>query len=392
MEDFYPTMKRVAALMRGGGYVSTSQRSLVAQLQSLLVERGWSRSSVLHMFRTLSDTHIGLYPLFEFAEEWMKYKANLSSKETPTEILLEIGIRPPVLRLLNTRILVPLTNTCYTCPQLVDIAIEYLLRRQVPITLPDPHARQTHPFLPDHTGTWFLLADDEGRDTVTLQCINLPFRCSSFKEARARALLNTLPGQTPTTHSFHYHTTKWKSIPSILREVDHTMGRTCLDFGLHPGFYMSQTLKDALDWGHALSGKYEQEIAILVFALPDFFPPTLRVKHLEGEEWTHVTQEARRCVPHPAQIRDRTVPEIDSIRRYDFLYGEMVANTEDVFRRRALPSTHTPPKTQLTSKSRKGDLFLQDHLVACLFFQKHMPVPTSVACWKWFPFRSNVLS
>jgi len=132
-----------------------------------------------------------------------------------------------------------------------------------------------------------------------------------------------------------------------------------------------------LDWGYALSEKFDQEVAILVFSLPDSFPSTLRVKHLEGEEWSTVTQEARKCIPEPQQIRDRVVPEINSIRRYDFLYGEMVANTEDVFRRGAVPRPHTPPKTQLTSKTRKGDAFLQEHLVGCLFFQKYIPQSSS---------------
>jgi hypothetical protein len=378
MNDSYPTMEEVAASMHGGGTpVPTRSRHFANRLLPLLVERGWSRRAVTHMFRALSDSYVGTHHLYGFAEEWMKYRADHSTAETPTEVLLEIGIRAPIVRLLDARICIPLANTCYTDAQLVDIAIEYLLRRHVSITAPDPFAHQTHPFQPDHINTWFTLpADEEDEDILRPPAINLPFHCSSRKESRVQTFLNTLSVHNSDTHDLHFHTTSWPSVYPILRELQHTAGRTCLDFGLHPGFYMSQSLNDALGWGHSLSANFDYEVAILVFSLPKLFPPTLRVKHLEGEEWTTVTQQARRCVRDKARLRTGHIPEIASIRRYDFLFGDMVANVKDMRYHSALPLPHTPPKTQLASKTRRGDLFLQEHIVACLFFQKYIP-PTN---------------
>jgi hypothetical protein len=375
MNDSFPSMEEVVASMRGGGTsVSTRPRQFASLLISLLVERGWSRSIVTRMFRTLSDSHVGTHHLYGFADEWMKYKAAQSTTENPLEVLLEIGIRPSIVRLLDIRICTPLANTSYTDSQLVDASIEYLLEQRVPITAPDPLVHQTHPFRPDRIHTWFF-HEEEGSSPTPF--INIPFRCSSRKESRVQTLLDTLSIHNSDTHDLHFHTTSWGSIPPILHELHHTVGRTCLDFGLHPGFYMSQTLKDALDWGHALSGKFNHEVAILLFSLPKTLPPTLRVKHLENEEWTSVTQEARRCVKDRDRLREGQIPEIASIRRFDFLFGNMVANVNDVRYNNTLPSTHTPPKTQLTSKTRRGDMFLQEHILGCLFFQKYLPTATN---------------
>jgi len=382
MNDIFPSIKEIERAMCGGGGSShglTKHRRFAYDVIAILVSRGWSSSFVTHAFRFLDDRHVGSHrPLF-FVEEWAKFRAYQSHASTFATILRQIGVRPQVISILERRIYTSLVNTCYTEAQLADIAIEYLLRRRVPITSPDPMANVTHPFHPEITHRWYTLDSILESSTLPTNLVfrNFPFRCSQRKENVVNTLLSTLPltNYNPDTHVLHYHTTSWDGANRILQTaINHSAGRSCLDFGLEPAFYLSQNIKDALGWGYSLGqSRSDHEVAILVFSLPRTgVDTTFRIKHLRGDEWTHITRESRRC-RRPLRISRDAYYEIPEIRNYDFLYGHMVANVEDIHSYDSDPLPHDPPKTQLASKTTRGDMFLQTHIACCIFFQKYIP-------------------
>jgi hypothetical protein len=102
--------------------------------------------------------------------------------------------------------------------------------------------------------------------------------------------------------------------------------------------------------------------SILIFSIPNVLPKRIKYKELYGDEWTAVTQESRRCKQEKY--------EVESLREYDIVYGDMVSNPNDVFHGRAAPMTHTPPKKQLVSKSDDGDNYMTSHLVGIVYFRK----------------------
>jgi hypothetical protein len=380
MEDWFPTPEQIDRAMKGGGRVSTSHQTFARELIDLFVERGWSRVFLRKAFRSLEDRHVGSHRAALFLEEWAKYKASRCLQATPAGVLLEIGIRPSIVAHLERRILAPFIGTCYTDPQLVDVAIEYLLRRRVPITQRDPLAFATHPFRPELTRSWFSPPEgfltERTTTPATILFQNIPFRCSQAVESIVSAAIAALPGTN--TGSIHFHSTSWEGAINILKNgINHAFGRKCLDFGLEPGFYLSQKIREALGWGYSLGqGPFENEITILIFTLPNRVPAGIRIQHLKDDEWVYVTRESRRCI-RPSEIRRAAYYEIPMIENNDFLYGNMVANTYNVHKRYEDPMPHEPPKTQLASKTTRGDMFLQEQIVGCLFFQKYIPPSTN---------------
>jgi hypothetical protein len=381
MNDIFPSIQQIEKAMHGGGRVIAKRFRFASEVIAILVNRGWSRSFVPRVFRSLDDRDVGSHRPVSFVEEWAKYRASQAHGTTFVEILRQIGVRLSIIAILERRIYTSLVNTCYTEPQLVDIAIEYLLHRRVPITKRDPLASMTHSFSPDQTSRWFAPPEgtflENSMTPATLLFHNLPFRCSQRKEYAVETALAALPTHNPDTHALHFHTTSWEGANRIIQTtIKNDRGRICLDFGLEPAFYLSQKIQDALGWGYSLGrGSADNEVAILVFSLPRLsLPAPLRFKHLQGEEWTYITGESRRCRRPYAHTSDRPYYEIPEIRGFDFLYGNMVANVSDIRLYGADPIPHDPPKTQLASKTTRGDIFLQEHLVGCLFFQKHIDV------------------
>ena len=144
--------------------------------------------------------------------------------------------------------------------------------------------------------------------------------------------------------------------------VSHDAGRACRDFGVKPGFYMSTTIEDCIEWCVNNSDRWSNETAILVFQIPNPLPTDIRIKYIEGEEWTAITKESREC--------KQEIVELKALRGYDLLYGNMVRNTYNVRKGINTPKPHRPPKKQLVGKTDKADEFLHRCLVGCVYFQK----------------------
>ena len=340
----------------GGG--KTQGRSVSAgadtrfaeQVITRLTKHGWIRNYVVKAMAHITDDATEDWHPSPFAQAWAKWKVRNAHGDLET-ILQEAGLRTEVIRHVIP-VCMPLYEY-YSDVQLAEIAVEYLFAR------PMTSSTTTHPFQPDLINTWFA-----GEET-SLPYINVPYNCSVSKLVQVHGLVESKFANHD--RRLFFHATCWNSSLGIMEGIVHAFGRPCLDFGYRPSFYISDSLQLAIEFGEKLRGRYYNEIAILVFSLPTEFPNTLRHKELDGTEWMHITQKSRLCVT------EDTMREMPELRDYDLVGGKMVYNVRQVYHGTSEPIAHTPPKYQLASKKARGDLFLQDHLVGCVYFQKYLP-------------------
>jgi len=312
---------------------------------------GWNRSFLERTFYHLKDTIIADWSNRLFIEEWAKHV--IQEHDTLQQSLEKIGVRHKVAQYLD-KICSRLINSSYSNKQLLDIAIEHLVGRYTPLGSPTATHYRHRTIL----RKWFY--DDE----LKINILNVPAKCSLQLTHQITSLLHKIPNHNPTESNLHFHTTSWKDCLNILIEIDNKIGRRCLDFGTKPGFYCSQTIQDSLEFGSKKRDIFHNEVAILIFSLPKIFPNTINVKNLEGTEWESIVRMSRLCLEPNI--------ELPPLRGYDIIFGNMAYNVSDIKEGRT-PKPHTPPKTQLCSKKEKGDLFLQEHIIGILFFQKYIP-------------------
>jgi hypothetical protein len=162
---------------------------------------------------------------------------------------------------------------------------------------------------------------------------------------------------------YFFHATSWAGSLAIMEGVDRSQGRRCLDFGIYPGFYMSATALDCLEWGTKKNKLWSGETAILIFSVPTILPPPFSFKELKGSEWSSITAQSREC---------KGTREVSAIRAIDFLYGDMVSNPTAVERGTHAPATHRPAKKQFVSKTDAGDAFMDTCLTGCVHFKKRV--------------------
>jgi hypothetical protein len=287
------------------------------------------------------------YPFRLFIEDYFASRIRRVGPHTSLRTsLAALGLLPEVVAVL-VPLLEPLQNSSYTDYQILDTAILYLLGNYAPIA----PINTTHIIQSDQVNKWVEYED-------SIQIYNLSQNCSM----NALLFLDEAVSQLPlaTGHSFFFHTTSWGGSLNIIDKVDRMVGRRCLDFGIYPGFYMSETVRDCLDWGAKKSKIWGNETAIMIFAIPNTLPSHVSLKELQGREWLNITKQAREC---------KLTQELKSIRSVDLLYGNMVSNVV-VVSMGENPIPHTPPKKQLVSKSDNGDTFIHSCLVGCIYFQK----------------------
>jgi hypothetical protein len=357
MEDNYYPMEYICDYLQSGGGTGR-RRTTYTDTRILLnefIRRGWRPEYVNTTFRRLHDRLTDEYPHHKFIEEYAmtaSRRLGLDSYEAVADVLIQIGLRPDVAAHLEY-IVEPLRGHSYTDIQIIDTAIFYLLGYYTPLTSPD--TKYLHHT--DITDRWISYT----HESRSLSIYNLP-RCCSVSRATSVALeaaLASLP--RPTVDStLYFHTTSWRGSQSIMEGVSRLIGRKCLDFGIYPGFYMTPTSMDALEWGHVKTRNWSNEVAIMIFAVPDTRPSTVKYKELVGDEWAYVTRHSRQC---------NDEMDVKLIRSIDLLYGDMVHNTSGV-KRGQLPLTHDPPKKQLVSKTDAGDSFIDSCLVGCIYFRK----------------------
>jgi len=354
-EHFYYYVKDIIERLHGGGKrkLSNTKRSNKEskEFKEKLVEFGWNPEYVNHTFRYLTDKLLQNWPHHVLIEELFRELIEEQGwKNTIHESLMGIGIRQDVAIKLET-ILEPLLDSSYTHEQLLDIAIEYILGNYDPIT----SSNTRFLYSPEIINIWTEI-EIKGKP---YHVYNIPYYCND-NIAKKEIENNLIPLDG---YQYYFHATSWKGSNQIMKRIDRMNGRTCLDFGKRPGFYLATRIEDSVEWCIKNKERWSKEISILVFRIPKELPSTIVIKHLEGDEWTAITKESREC-------KDKE-NEIETLWDYDLLYGNMVSNPSAVKERRELPKTHTPPKNQLVGRTDVAEKFLQSCLIGCFYFQKN---------------------
>lgn len=348
-------MKNTAPPNGGGMIKSASQPHRKGRKQSLLNlfrKAGWKQSALDQRFQTLTDDMVSQNDIHTstvqgFSSLWFEEQGFDTSI---AKTLIHMGVTASVAKKTDYAIS-PLQNTCYTNAQLIQIAIQHTMGYYKPMTAPNT----THFYSPNQVEEWIPY-----RNT---RIMNVKEPCSTTLTSKLDTFLSMIKKQGM---QYFFHTTAWESSLRILTQLDHTNGHKCLDFGVTPSFYMSDKLVHALKWGEHLQKRHANEIATVIFAIPKIFPSQLRYMELKGENWKSAVTKSRHCVslePHEINI-----PEIAL---YDLVFGDMVANPQQVAENKPA-RTHKPPKKQLASKSYQADRFLQSCIIGLFVYNKQL--------------------
>lgn len=355
MEDILAYLHDGTPLFTGGGgtrRATTPQRKYTVQLLNEFIRLGWRREYINASFRRLHDKLISEYPVHIFIEEYAKRVIRrLDTLESIKESLLSIGLRPEIAIQLEY-ILQPLQHeSSYTDIQILDTAIFYLLGYYTP--LKPLNAKH---LISDYIDKWINYT----HESKTISIYNMSLQCTGLALSQFNSALASIP-RPDGDSTLYFHTTSWRGSLGITENVSRLVSRHCLDFGIFPGFYMSNTTYDAIGWGYANSRRWSNEVAIMIFCIPNnSIPPPLKFKELIGDEWVQVTSHSRLC---------KDTKDSKLIKSIDILFGNMVQNAT-IVRNGGVPITHNPPKKQLVSKSDAGDAFIHNCLIGCIYFQK----------------------
>jgi hypothetical protein len=345
-------MKQVA--QDGGGTtlrMTPRQNSQKQNIMKAFRKAGWKQSVLDKRFRNLTDSMLSSNITSESLIKGFSYiwHEEQGFDTSIAKTLVNLGISSSIAKYADTAIS-PLQNTCYTNAQLIQIAIQYILGRFKPMTTPDT----SHFHNPTILEKWTKYRN--------LPILNITESCSISLVPKLESYLEPI---SKPNYTWFFHTTSWENCIRIATKLDHTKGLECLDFGITPSFYMSNKIIHALKWGEHIRKKYTNEIATVLFAIPNTLPSHLRYKELKGDEWKSAVVKSRRCVrlePHEINI-----PEIAP---FDLVFGDMLANPEDIDTKS--PRTHKPSKKQLASKSYEADRFLQECIVGVFVFNKQI--------------------
>ncbi len=244
-----------------------------------------------------------------------------------------------------------LENTCYTSNHFIDMIIEYALGDTKPIGKP---------------GQLFLFPDHKLFTWEYEEHVDRYVYCAD--DYQERDLVGKLKRSLPTNQQngkYFYHCTNWTSAINICNDGPlFYKGRSCLDFGIQPSFYVTPDLKYALEWRNKKKRYWNDEIAIIVFKDVNINIPESRNKIWNeiDNDWKELTAHSRRC--------KESSNELD---KHHFIYGPMVANVEQV--KKGFPSKpHKIPKFQLASKKNKTDEYLHECIYGIIIFSKDSSV------------------
>ena len=346
----------------GSGKIPTRQtRQRIHTIVNNIRDAGFTRATV-DRYSLLTDKMLGDFNEKSFAVEIIKnYARRFPYKDNISTTLRQFGLTSVKASHVQT-IFEPMQGDSYTNAQIIDLAIEYLFGLSSPL-LGDKTT--IHYYNPEIVDTWF-----EGKEGKFFY--NFPGRCdkSTIKNIYT-AIQSRISSPSIDTHEIYYHMTSWYWANEICDQIVYSAGMPCLDFGWNGSFYLSNKLKNAIDWSKKKSKAYGNEIAIVVFNIPKVFPSHLKYKELAGEEWITITKKSRIC-NDDVRNKEIKVPEIPELRRIDFIYGPMVSNGQEVASTYVNPKTHNPPKYQLASKTDAGCNYLYDNILGIIFFQKYI--------------------
>jgi hypothetical protein len=333
--------------------IKTHPRVITEQFQNRLLELGWRPEYIRTQFQNMTDRLLNTWSydvlidkLFQKVIEHQGYLGSIKKS------FIGIGLKEDVAEHLSD-IVSPLINSSYTYEQVLHTGIKYLLGYYDPIA----SDTATHLIYPEFINGW----KKKQFEDKTVQIYNIPVPCYTRKSLiLIESALKNLP-KNNVDKQYYFHATSWGSSIDIFRSIERFAGRTCLDFGITPGFYLAHNIMDSIEWCSKNHKRWHNETCIIIFSLPKILPKYIKYKELIGEEWVQVTKESRQC---------KKMNELQMIRKYDLFYGDMVLNINGVKYSNETPIPHTPPKKQLVGHSPNADMFLHKCLVGCIYFQK----------------------
>ena len=305
---------------------------------------GWRKSFIRKSITHDFANEIEDYSIIDSLTALLEKEFNKNPLELSEETLYKLGLKRVKARLYYS-IIEDLINTCYTNEQLLQIIAEYAYGWNDPIGLPG----KSYLYNENVIETWFTHSNK--------QCINI----KNINDKNIDKLMSIMPEiHANKSHTLFFHATSWKSYDNILRDgIDHTLGRTCLDFGKRSSFYMTPNIYDAINWCKKSSKHWCKECGILIFSI-EFANANIKQKIFKtnNKEWQDNVKESRLC-------KSRQI--LDS---YDMVYGPMCANVHQVKKLDAIPIPHNPIKFQLASKTDKCDVFITECFRGVLYFYK----------------------
>lgn len=344
----------------GGAYSKSSPTFVSSKIKQQMISLGWRKDFIEQRFGKLIDQLVGCWVPHLFIRDYHeKIAKRLTVHQPLNKSFLEIGLMPNVATHLS-QILEPLDGNSYSRDQVINLGVKYLLGDYTPTTSPETKFLHAERQVDKWLSLKYKQRGEEGIER-TLPIYNLS-NINNFIQAVS---IFNIPCEK--NKKLFYHTTSWGGANSIMQKINRNKGRTCLDFGLTPGFYMSESPNVSMDWARAKQKFFSGEVATFIFALPqsEQYPATLKYRIIEDPYWSQVTKYSRLCQKGAYNENDH-----DYIYDYDLLYGDMVSNPNAVKYSGKDPKPHKQPMKQLVSKSDAADKFIQSCLVGCVFYQK----------------------
>jgi hypothetical protein len=348
-------------ILHGGGYQKKTHTSFSNTIRQQFIDYGWRKKFINENLHNLNDEFITDYStkdiIIGFSLAWYKRFTNDNVYSSITSLFYTIGLKKTISQKLEY-ILQPLHNSCYTNRQIIELGIEYILGKYTPKINNDNNYLYSYAI-----DNWV-----SHTNTNKLKILNASYDCHTYMENK-NIMQTIYQLQYNTQHTLYYHITAWKFFRSISKSIHHSCGRPCLDFGLTPGFYLTDQIHTALEWGIKKQRLFSNEVCMFIFSIPQTLPKRLRVKYLNNKEWEHVVSVSRKC--NSENLDDVDFDMINDIDNTDFIYGNVASNPKQIKLGKS-PKIHNPTKTQMVSKTTNADKYIQKHMLGCVFFNKKL--------------------
>jgi hypothetical protein len=226
--------------------------------------------------------------------------------------------------------------------------VEYVLGKTKPISC---NLRYYFDFYNENK--WFVPKESQKYGHV----INL--KDSKHIEDKLKEFL-TLPKNDNKIHTYFYHCTNWRSAKNIIEHgVNSSKGRMCLDFGIRQGFYTTQNINTAIEWGEKRINSWYGQVAILIFEIKANKLKKYKTKYFysAADEWKRLVSHSRKC--------EENENELDFA---DFVYGPICVNPKNV-KYNGTPPIAQQDKFQFVSKSIDADILMRKSYVGCIYFE-----------------------
>lgn len=347
-------------ILHGGGYQKKTHTSFSNTIQQQFIDYGWRKEFIHKHLCNLNHECITDYNINDiiigFSLAWYKRYHNNEDNPSITSLFYTIGLKKTISQKLDY-ILQPLYNSCYTTSQLLELGIEYILGKYTPKINNDKNYLHSYPI-----DKWVSHTNNN-----KLKILNASYDCNTYMGNKN--IMQTIHQlEYNTQHKLYYHITAWKFFHSISKSIHHSYGRPCLDFGFTPGFYLTDQIHTALEWGTKKQRLFSNEVCMFIFSIPQTLPKRLRIKYLNNKEWKNVVSISRKC--DSENLDDADFNMINDIDNTDFIYGNAASNPKQIKSGKS-PTIHNHMKTQMVSKTTNGDTYIQKHMIGSVFFNKN---------------------